>query len=351
MKSRGADFAARTREIRRLMLLRTIGFQVMVGGIAIVFTGCVPDAPRDNPLDPQSPSYRNSTNVTGTVSTFYPPYQPIPDALVSIAQSSSSEGHLAALTDQNGSFSINGLPQGEYLLVAKKVGFAADTVRVTVELGKQNRADFHLDALPTFSNISATTSHIAQWWPGPIFQAEFAVSVSDADGASDIDSVILSVDSLIHAMSYSLLDRRFHATLKAEELPGGSLEWLIGKQIFILARDRAGNISSSSPIFVTRIINETPVAVSPSGLDTASARPTLRWEAVYMAYSFTFDVAVVRIDAGLPTTVWKQSNIPNTVTSTNVTDSLLSGTYYWTVAIVDDYGNRSRSREASFVVP
>jgi len=329
------------------MLLRAALFRLEIGILVIAFAGCVPDAPRDNPLDPDSPLYHNVADVTGTVTTFYPPYRPIVNVLV-LALSSGS----ASLTDQNGTFTIHALAVGEHALVASKTGYASDTVHVIVKAGIMNQVNFHLDALPTFSNLSATTSHIAQWWPGPIYQADFAVMVNDNDGATDIDSVLVVIeDSIRRLMSYSLIDRRFHSTIKSEELPSGALQWLIGRPIVIVAHDRPGNTSSSPAMFITRIIDETPVAASPSGLDTASARPTLIWNAVYLPYLFSFEVEVVRVDAGYQTSVWKRTNLVNTSTSINVTSSLSNGTYYWTVAIVDEYGNRSRSKEASFIIP
>jgi hypothetical protein len=310
-----------------------------------MLAGCALDAPHDNPLDPESASYRNAVDVTGTVTTFYAPYRPISSVLV-LALSSGS----ASLTDQNGRFKVSALPTGEYDLSASKTGYAADTVRITVRTGTVDEVSFHLDALPTFSNLSATTSHIAQWWPGEIYQADFAAVVVDDDGTSDIDSVFVVVDSIRRSMSYSPIDRRFHASLKSDELPSSNLHWLDAKPILILARDRPGNAASSPELLIVRIIEETPVAVSPSGLDTASASPTLGWIATYQPYPFTYEVEVVRVDAGYQTSVWKQTNIVNTSTSISVTTSLSTGTYYWTLAIVDEYGNRSRSKEASFIV-
>ena len=328
------------------MLLRAAASEATAGVFLILWIGCAPDAPHDNPLDPQSPSFRDAAAVTGTITTLYAPYNPIKGGLVV----SLPEGN-AGVSDENGVFHLLDLTSGVHTLVAGKAGYSSDTVSVTIVPGKPKQVDFHLDALPVSSDIAAISNHISQWWPGPVYEAEIAASVSDADGASDIASVSVNIDTLVRAMSFSPADRMFHASIKSEELPGGTLQWLVGKPVLIKARDNPGNSSSSQPVFITRIIEETPVAVFPSSLDSATARPTLAWSQLYLPYPFTYEVRVIRVDAGLQTEVWSRSGITNSVSTMGVDQSLATGSYYWTVAVVDEYGNRSRSKEASFIVP
>jgi hypothetical protein len=42
--------------------------------------------------------------------------------------------------------------------------------------------------------------------------------------------------------------------------------------------------------------------------------------------------------------------LPDSVTSVQVSDSLVDGNYYWVLYVIDNFSNRSRSREGEFAV-
>jgi hypothetical protein len=58
----------------------------------------------------------------------------------------------------------------------------------------------------------------------------------------------------------------------------------------------------------------------------------------------------VRVEAGTQSVIWKQDNIENYLLSYPYPSTLEKGDYFWTIAVVDEYGNYSQSKESSFVV-
>ncbi|HEX9652816.1 MAG TPA: hypothetical protein VGA99_03820, partial [bacterium] len=143
----------------------------------------------------------------------------------------------------------------------------------------------------------------------------------------------------------------FQTQILESQLPGRNLQEVLGRQIVIRAKDRAGFSNNSTPQFVVRIIDDVPITLSPQGLETvATTNPTLQWQAVNQPYQFSYLVELYRVDFGINNLVWQSDAIEHTTTETVVPDNLAAGTYFWTIAIVDEFGNMSRSKEASFQV-
>ena len=103
---------------------------------------------------------------------------------------------------------------------------------------------------------------------------------------------------------------------------------------------------------VDRIIEQTPVPAAPQGLEpVADPRPTLTWEPAALPFPFTYRVDVVQVfDANIHTVLHTVEAIPSSATTLRVPAPLGRGTYYWTLSVVDAFGNRSRSKEAGFLV-
>ena len=319
---------------------------LILTSFAMVLAGCAPDAPHDNSLDPMSPNYKSVGVMEGRVMTLSPPYGGIPNVLVSIQQTGTAE-----LTLSNGSFSFANVPAGTITLLVTKAAYLSDTIQVTLPVGGNYDAEIHLDALPQISNAQVVTSKIDQWWPGPVYTATVTANVVDPDGVGDIDSVYVRVDSLSFTMNYSVANKNFQVNIGATQLPDQNLQWLIGRQMNVFAIDRSKGAGASPSLYISRIIESEPVPTYPTSLDTTAVSPRFDWNPPTVSFDYTYQLQVVRIDAGTETVVWSQSGLNSSYVSYNYPAVLPSGTYFWTAAIVDAYGNVSRSKEASFVVP
>ena len=311
----------------------------------LIAHGCVPDASHDNPLDPASSAFSNSGTLSGSVLTFYQPYAGISGALVTIQPSG-----VAALTNSAGAFSINSVPAGSVQIIVSRSGYLTDTVDSKASVGSESKVDIHLDALPVVGACQVVTRKIDQWWPHAVYSIVVSGTVTDPDGLGDIAGASLQVDTMKLAMTYVPDQQSYQVSVDAANLPQGSLEWLVGKQFIVTARDRIGATSVGKPFSVTRIIQDAPIPIFPTALDTATASPQLFWAQPTLQFPYSYKLELFRLDQGVPSLLWSVANLSSSLSSFQYPDRLSTGLFFWTISLVDEFGNLSRSKEASFYV-
>lgn len=306
---------------------------------------CAPEAPHDNPVDPASPGFSNTGTVTGQVVLLSDPRIGIPAAQVFVGPSGP-----VFFTDASGHFSIGGLPAGPTTLVTSKAGYQIDTVLVAIEPSMSVPLEISLNALPVLSDGSVITQKIDEYFPGPTYRALISADVSDPDGLSDIDSVWTVIETLWFPMTYSPATRLYEATVFDFNLPTNNLQWLVGKELRIVVRDLPGATAQAGNIVITRIIEESALPFSPAPGDTASFSPLLEWTPAPVTFIHTLTLGIVRQDAGTQTPIWSQGGVDAGLQAYQYPDSLVPGSYFWTIAVVDEFGNLCRSKPSSFIV-
>jgi hypothetical protein len=315
------------------------------------------DAPRENPLDPLSEGFRDEGAISGRVTGLYPPFPGRPGVQVRlIPVGPAGRPELATRTDDDGRFALNDVPTGPYVMEADEEGFAgaADTVSVTA--GAVAEAMIQLDALPVVTEQSLRSVHILRWPPlEPVFQLEVEAAAEDPDRPQDLAGASLVVPDL--DFSAELVETEpgtgvFAATFDERELPAPGVESLLGQTVRIEARDVSGNAGLGPPQSLVRVIEQSPQTQSPQFPDVVSTRPTLVWQPAQLPFAFTYRVDVFVVNAaGIPRLFDRYENIDPNQTSIQVEEELASGEdHFWTVWVVDAFGNRSRSREAGFTV-
>jgi hypothetical protein len=322
---------------------------------ALPLAGCLGDAPHDNPLDPDSASYRDAGTVEGHVTGIYPPFAGRADARVHLVPLDGGGAERVVRTDGAGAFLVEGLPGGAYEVRAEGAGFRADTDTVDVTAGAVVETTLQLDALPVVTSQSVWTVHIDQWPPGaPLYQLEVDVTAADPDRALDVEGAALVVEGLqFREPLFERAPGEFTATLDASQFPGGRVQSLLGRSLRVEVRDHLGNTSLGPPLALVRVVEQTPLTARPQGLETVAQNPpTLEWRPSDLPFAFTYRIDVSFIDgAGVPVLVETRSGLPPTATTYAVTTALAPGDYIWTVWTVDEAGNRSRSKPAGFRVP
>lgn len=317
----------------------------------LLLAGCLGDLERNNPLDPLAPNFEDEGGVRGQVTSFYPPFQGLFDVEVRL-----TPGPYLAQTDPQGQFALADVPAGRYRIEASREGYAAVTDSVTVTPGVAAEATLRLDGLPTAAEVVLTTGHLSRWWPLPqdLFSMDVAVRVDDPDGLGDVDSVWIELPE----MGFSRLLQptpepgRFTLTLAEGDLPMGRVHALLGRPFVLALHDRAGYRQRTPPALLARVIDQTPVARDPEGLVTLpDPAPDLHWESILLPFPFTYRVEIVRVEANIQTLVQVFPGIDPGTTRLKVPVSLASGSYFWTVSVVDEFGNWSRSKEAGFLIP
>jgi len=132
-------------------------------------------------------------------------------------------------------------------------------------------------------------------------------------------------------------------------LQGQHVQEVLGRNIIIVATDRAGFSGERPHNYLARVIETVPSAISPTGLQTVeNTNILLTWKLENLPYPFTYRIDVVRVDQGVNSPVKSISNINKSQASYTLEDSLAGGTYFWTVSVVDEFENLSRSKEAAF---
>ncbi|MFZ5516697.1 MAG: carboxypeptidase-like regulatory domain-containing protein [Candidatus Zhuqueibacterota bacterium] len=315
----------------------------------LLFFSCFGNAERDNPLDPQSGQYQNLGHVRGAVYSYYAPYKPLASVNLTLGP-----GAYTTATDQSGSFLFPGVSPGDYSLIAALEGYSSDTVHVAIQSGETEQVQFNLDGLPELQSIQLTTGVINLWWPTePSQLVDCQVAMSDPDGYADIQSVQILIpdisfaDTLEITATVGLFQNKFYCP----DLLIKSIHELIGKPIHILAQDNVGQKQQFGPHQLVRVVDTEPLIVAPQGKVVLGSLPTFTWSSVSLPYPFAFTIEIFRIiDQGYDTKVMTIGDIPSGNDHYTIQSPLSNGSYYWTIAIVDEYGNWNRSKPATFDV-
>lgn len=333
--------------------------------VSLCTAGCG-EAARDNPLDPQSESFRDEGGIAGQITETYPSddgpgtfdgYPNVAVRLVPVGPAGRPE--LATRTDGEGFFALSDVPSGPYAVVVEETGFRVASDTVTVEVGRVAEAVLRLDALPIIREKSLRSVHIIRWFPeDPVFQLEVEVQAEDPDPPDVVAAAALAVPdaggATFQTFAISPVPGQpglFRETFDDSEFPGG-IAGLLGRGLRIQVEDASQGTTLSEPVGLVRVIQLSPQTLAPQGdTDITDPTPTLVWSPADLAFDFTYRVELyVRDGGGGSTLIEHEEGIDPSQTSYTVEQSLEPGAYWWAIWVVDTAGNRSRSRQAGFNV-
>lgn len=307
----------------------------------VLFHGCSSDAPRDNPLDPV-----NGIRIEGRVERYYE------NTAIREAKLLLKPTNKIALTTAEGSYAIDQISPGSYTLVCQADGFSPDSVELNIQ--QSTTANFKLNGLPYFRNISLTTHHISSFsTPNDSFYVLLNVAADDHDNRSDVKMVWYRIDDFGFAdtlFEENPQEKSFSGELDIRDLGIASLQQLEGKPFTFFVEDLPAGVTVSNQYFITRIIDITPTGQAP--LNVAVSPPlNFEWDGLSLPFTFSFEIEVRKINFSFFTLVGEVNNIPASDTTATFSNPLEQGEYFWVLYIVDEFGNRSRSLENPFIVP
>jgi len=199
----------------------------------------------------------------------------------------------------------------------------------------------------------ANSIYWGSWTPPEVVELQLTALIEDPDL---VDSVWAVIDST--HLGRLWIDQETLAwslTLTEDQLPGGSLRRLVGHPVVVSYRDNAGFLRHDGPHSVMRVIEPPPEVIGPTNDDLVSNPPRMTWEPQWRDFDFTYAVEVVHVSSNLIYTLrYRREGISSDSTGHDIPVSLPDSPryLYWTLAVVDEFGNRSVSREARFrVVP
>lgn len=328
---------------------------IVILALAVAASACLEDGERGNPLDPLSDNFEDEGQVSGRV---------VNRSLAGVASVTVrlQPGGLSTSTDGSGAYTLQGVPSGEYTVAVEADAYSSSSSSVTVSPGVPAKADFELNGLPMIEEWTINTAHISRWWPlEDLFQIEITANASDVDGIFDLDRVWLEIPDYAFAdtLASTPVAGTFAKTVPEWSLPTTTIHSLLGQSMHLSVRDRLDMTISSPAVQLVRVIDETPVAVE-EAFQTGpqdclveqpgvGAVPLIEWDPLFLPYPFTHRVDIIRVDAGLETPVERMDDIPPGATTASATP-LPQGEYYWTVAVVDEFQNRSRSKQVGFCI-
>ena len=327
--------------------LKQILSLTMFVGAALFVWGCFEGAPHSNPLDPRSENFENSGAITGTVTGFYPPFAGLERVEVRL-----SPGDRLTHSNANGQFDFPDVEPGRYTVIAQRPGYATAADTIDVNLNEQTSVALRLNGIPFLVDADLRTFHLSRWWPPPQDQywLDISIQASDPDGVADVEAVFLEIPVVDLVDTLQFEQGRYIVQLRENDI-GQSVRAIAGHNINIIIRDQAGEESVFQGQRASRFIVENPVAESPSEYGTASSNPPLyTWSLAQANFPYTYLVEINEVNANITTLVQTITNIPSDSLSVTGIDPLPIGQYSWTVTIVDEFGNRSRSREATFFI-
>jgi len=314
------------------------------------FFSCTSPAEHSNPLDPKSPAYSEISGIAGTVTTSYPPFQPLENVEVRLLP-----GPQLASTNGRGEFAFANLRASNYKIHATRPGYAADTFSVQVPQRQIVAVTMRLRGVPRIDSARIITARVASQPDSIRFFLEVTTRASDPDGVADIKRLTVSANDFVFTDTLTLVDRNgiWQRRFSQEELPNVQLPAWLGHPLHIHVEDFQQQQITAGPFFIVRVIQDTPETIAPVA-DSLVTRTPLRfiWRNSPVAYPHTQEVEIFRIDAGFSSFFAAIRRITAGANNTVFPGGALppSGQYFWTVKIVDEFGNWSRSKEAVFRV-
>ena len=333
----------------------------LLTGVAVALSltmgmGCLGDAPHDNPLDPNSDRFATEGEVVGRVTDRAE--APLSEVEVRLILGTSVlQTELVTQTDAGGRFAMTAVPEGAgYRLLASKDGYDVGLLEgidiragVVEELGA-----LRLNALPAFTEATVRTVHISRWGPrNDLFFLEINAQVNDADGLFDIDAVVFEIPDFNFTIPLDPQTAgRFEKSIRADSLPTASLQSLLGRTLRLTVRDMEGVVVRSAPRQLVRVVEDTPITTAPrESMLLETGLPLFRWDPFPPRFPFTYRIDIFRDEANRAVLVRQISTIAMEETSLQSRTPLPAGPYFWTVTVVDEFGNQSRSKEAAFRIP
>ena len=319
---------------------------------SVALLGCVDDAPRDNPLDPLSPKYKGEGSLIGRTITIKPLIGDDKITGVAGVVISHLESGIFVITDSAGYFAFNNLQEGLQSFLCTKQNFTSDTFQVQIQSRTSTNVVRELNGAPVvlFQKIlTRKVDHVSQ-------STEYFVDIEAevTDPNEDLDSVWFNVvDTMYFPMLNSIGSNKFVASLKKLRFPTNTISWLIGKELHIVSRDKNLAINISTPFFITQIIENTSTPLSPSSFESVNHDSLIfKWKPPDVTFNYTSTVTIYRAGTDDVLSVFPgiTSNNEQYPEIGSVVSIPIDGNCFWTVTIVDEFGNYSRSKESYFTV-
>lgn len=308
--------------------------------ISLLFFSC--DAPRENPLDPENPDNIFSS-ITGVVRTVKVPNEPLSGVSVFW-----SEAGIVAQTNANGNFTIEDLKPSNGYLYFEKSGYDTDSVFVNWNGRKTVNVTQQLNSIPKLVSGNLTSSVENRFPETQVYRVNIDAQITDEE--NDVDSVFITNEELQFIGSLNNVSvTRFEQEFTPVQMNLTAVDDVIGKEFSVIAKDANGKTFNIAQLTVKRIIKDLVETISPANNETVTDSLILNWRRFTPGYSFSYSISIFTNTVD-PDLVWSIENVSSEEIFYNVVDNIDAGEYFWVVWVIDEFGNKARSRPASFIL-
>jgi hypothetical protein len=300
------------------------------------------DAPRENPLDPENPN--NSFSVlSGTIRTVKVPNEPLSGVNVYWPNS-----NVIVETNSTGTFVIDDLrPENGYLYFEKS-GYSSDSLLIEWNSRKTVSILQQWNSTPKLVSGNLTSSVENRFPDVQVYRLIIDARITDDE--NDVDSVFIANDELqfesnLNNVSVTVFQNQYTPT----QMNLGSVDDVIGKEFDVIAKDVNGKSFNIAQLIIKRIIKDLVETITPANNEVVSDTLKLNWRRFTPGYSFSYSLSIFTNTVD-PEMVWEAKNVSSDDILYEVSENFDPGNYFWVVWVIDEFGNKARSRPASFII-
>ena len=198
--------------------------------------------------------------------------------------------------------------------------------------------------------VAAKSIHHASWGSLPYFALEINATINDSDG---VDRVWIKFRDVEIGSLLPVDDQNWRGHFPESNLNGFRLGEFIGHPFTLHHLDSAHFVGISEPFHLARVIYDVPVTISPDNFELLDTnRPVLEWEFYETDFSYNYKVEIWHVpeETSEGVLVYQFENISSEF-NTHPVDQLLPTEpqyLFWTITVIDEFGNEARSLTASF---
>ena len=249
------------------------------------------------------------------------------------------------LTNASGEYTFNDVAYNDGKLYFEKEGYANDSIDVKFGSGSvQQASDVRLNISPVLENINITTAVTYRLTGQILFKIFVQASVTDKDDPIDTVFVNCSAINFNKSLTYNTTTKYYEVEQNYGTI---NLSAALGKDFNVTAKVN-GKKYDIGKTRITRVIDKEIEIDSPKGV-VVNSTPTLYWKRFVPGFSFKYRVEIWT-DETPAELYWSRDNISESEIQITPEVTLPAGEYFWVIWCTDEYGNQTRSKEASFVV-
>ncbi len=301
------------------------------------------NAPRNNPLDPENTENRISS-IEGFIKTIQVPQSPIENTKILWV----NEG-IITRSNKQGFFKFENIEQNDGWMIIEKESYSIDSLYITFNNQKKISKTIFLNAIPQIDDLQFYSVTTNKYPSNQTYRLGAKIKITDEE--NDIDSVFIENIELNtnKELLYNASSKYYENSISLEDLHITSIDIVIGKEFQINVFDADSTKFVIGKSNIKRIIKEEIVTTSPSGRDTVySANPLLEWNRFTPGFEYEY-LLEIYTDEIQKVLKW-QKEISSSEIQYLTDANLPSGDYFWVIWAIDEFENRTQSKESSFII-